>query len=54
MKLDVHITTQYPSSMTEGSIETSEILITIPRFGQELSIYIRLNPAKTAVFMHPK
>ena len=39
---------QHPSlgSMTEGPIETPEILMPIPKFWQEVSIYIFLNPAK--------
>ena len=53
---NVHITTKHPSlgSIIAGFIETFEILIPMPKFEQELSIYIRLNPVKTADFMHPK
>ena len=53
---NVHLIMQHPSlgSMTEGPTDTSEILIPMPRPGQELSIYICLNPVKTAGFMHPK
>ena len=47
---------QHPSlgSMTEGPTDTSEILIPIPKPGQEPSIYICHSPFKTADFMHPK
>ena len=47
---------QHPSlgSMTEGATETSEILIPIPKPGQELSIYTCLSPFKKAELMHPK
>ena len=41
-------------SMAEGSTDISEILILMPRLGQEPSIYICLSPVKTADFMHPK
>ena len=40
--------------MTEGPIDTFEILMPIPKFGQELSIYIFLSPTRMADFMHPK
>ena len=40
--------------MTEGPIDKSEILMPIPKFEQELSIYILLSPAKMVDFMHPK
>ena len=47
---------QHPSSgsTTEGSIDMSEILMPIPKFGQRLSVYIFLSPTKTVDFMHPK
>ena len=47
---------QHPllGSMTEGSTDTSEILIPMPRPGQEPSIHICLSPVKTADFMQPK
>ena len=53
---NVHLVMQHPSlgSMTEGATETSEILIPIPKPGQELSIYTCLSPFKRAEFMHPK
>ena len=41
-------------SMTKRTTNKPEILIPIPRPGQEPSIYICLSPAKTADFMHPK
>ena len=41
-------------SMTEGPTSKPEILIPIPRPGQEPFIYICLNPVKTVDFMHPK
>ena len=46
---------QHPSlgSMTEGPIDTSEILMPMPKFGQKLSIYIRLNPVKIDDLTHP-
>ena len=52
----MHITTQHPllGSVIAGPINTPEILMPIPRFGQEMSIYIFLIPAKTVDFMHPK
>ena len=40
--------------MTKRTTNKPEILIPIPRPGQEPSIYICLSPAKTADFMHPK
>ena len=40
--------------MTEGSTDTSEILIPIPKLGQEQSIYYCLSPVKMVDFMHPK
>ena len=53
---NVHLLMQHPSlrSIIEGPTDTSEILILMPRPGQELFIYICLNPVKTADFMHPK
>ena len=47
---------QHPSlgSMTEEPIDTSEILMPIPKFGQGLFIYIFLSPTKMVDFMHPK
>ena len=53
---NVHLVTQHPllESMTEGSTDTSEILIPMPRPRQERSIYICLSTIKTADFMHPK
>ena len=53
---NVHLVMQHPSlgPMTEGSTGTSEILISMPRPGQEPSIYICLSPVTTAGFMHPK
>ena len=41
-------------SMTEGLTDTSEILIPMPRPGQEPSVYVCLSPVKTADFVHPK
>ena len=41
-------------SMTKRTTNKPEILIPIPRPGQEPSIYICLSPAKAADFMHPK
>ena len=40
--------------MTEGPTDTSDILLPMPKHGQEPSIYICLSPVKTADFMHPK
>ena len=53
---NVYPVTQHPSlgSMTEGPIDTPEILMPIPKFRQELSIYVFLSPAKMVDFMHPK
>ena len=53
---NVHLVMQHPSlgSMTERPTDTSEILMLMPRPGQEQSIYICLSPFKTADFMHPK
>ena len=44
---------QHPStgSMTEGPTEKPEILIPMPKTGQELSIYICLSSFKTADFI---
>ena len=44
----------YTSSVTEGPTYTSEILMPIPRFGQELSIYICFNRVKIDDLTHPK
>ena len=41
-------------SMTEGPINTSKILMLIPKFGQELSIYICLSRVKIDDLTHPK
>ena len=53
---DVHLAMQHPSlgSMTEGPINASEILMPIPKFGQELSIYICFNGVKIDDLTHPK
>ena len=53
---NVHLVVQHPSlgSMTEGPINTSEILISIPRFGQELSICICFNRVEIDDLTHPK
>ena len=53
---NVHLVMQHPSLglLTEGPTDKPEILIPMPRPGQELSIYICLGPVKTADFMHPK
>ena len=53
---NVHLVMQHSSlgSMTEGSTDTSEILMPIPKFEQELSIYIFLSPARMVDFKHPK
>ena len=53
---NVHLIMQHPSlgSVTEGPTDTSEILITMPRPEQELSIYIFLSIANTVDFMHSK
>ena len=53
---NVHLVMQHPSlgSMTEGSIDESEILMPIPKFEQGPSIYIFLNPTKMVDFIHPK
>ena len=40
--------------MTEWSTDTSEILMLMPKSGQESSMYIRLSPVKTTDFMHSK
>ena len=47
---------QHPllGSVTEVPTDKPEILIPMPRLGQEPSIYICLSPVKTAEFMHPK
>ena len=47
---------QHPSlgSMIEGPTDTPEILIPMPRLGQEPFIYICISPVKTANFNHPK
>ena len=52
----VHFTRQHPSlgSIIAEFIDTFEILITMPKFGQELSVYTCLSSVKTADFMHPK
>ena len=52
----VHLVMQHLSlgSLTEGPTDTSEILIPMPRLGQEPPIYICLSPVKAASFMHPK
>ena len=41
-------------SMTAGPTDKPEILISMPRPGQEPSIYIFLSPVETADFMHLK
>ena len=53
---NVHLVMQHPSlgSMTKRSTDTPEILILMPKPGQEPSIYIYLSPFKIADFMHPK
>ena len=53
---NVHLIMQHPllGSMAEGPFDASEILMPIPKFEQELSIYIFLSPAKMVDFMHPK
>ena len=47
---------KHPSlgSMTEGPIDTSEILMPIPNFEQEPSIHIFFSPAKMVDFLQPK
>ena len=54
---NVNLVMQHPllgGSMNEGPADTSEILMPMPRLGQEPSLYICLHPVKTADFMHPK
>ena len=53
---NVHLVMQHPSlgSMIEGPIDTSEILMPIARFGQELSIYICFSHVKIDDLTHPK
>ena len=53
---NMHITTQHPSlgSMNEGPIDTSEVLIPILKFEQELSIHICFNLVKIDDLTHPK
>ena len=53
---NVHLVMEHPSlgSITEGATDASEILIPMPRPGQEPSIYICLSPVKMVDFMHPK
>ena len=53
---NVHIATQHPSlgSIIEGPIDTSEILMPIPKFGQELLIYICFSRVKIDDLTHPK
>ena len=53
---NVHLVMQHPllGSMPEGSTDTSEILIPMPKPWQEPSIYICLSPVETADSMHPQ
>ena len=53
---NVHLVMQHPSlgSMTEGSTDKPEVLIPMPKLGQELYIYICLSPVKMAGFVHSK
>ena len=53
---NVLLVMQHPSlgSMIEGPTDTPEILIPMPRLGQEPFIYICISPVKTANFNHPK
>ena len=53
---NVHFVMQHPSlgSMTKGPIDKPEVLMPMPRPGEEPSIYICLSPVKTADLMHPK
>ena len=53
---NAHLAMQHPLlwSVTEVPTDKPEILIPMPRLGQEPSIYICLSPVKTAEFMHPK
>ena len=53
---NVYLIMQHPSlgSMTEGPIDTSEILMPMPKFEQGLSIHIFLSSAKMVDSMHPK
>ena len=41
-------------SMAEGSTDTLDILIPMPKLGKEPFIYICLSPVETADFMYPK
>ena len=51
-----HLTRQHPSlePITAEFIDTFEILIQMPKFGQELSICICLSPVKIVDFIHQK
>ena len=53
---NVHLVMQHSSlgSIIAGFIETFKILIPMPKFEWELSMYICLSPAKMVDFMHPK
>ena len=52
----VHLIMQHPSlgSMTEGPTHKPEVLIPMPKPGQEPSIYICLISVKMVEIMHPK
>ena len=53
---NVHHVMQHPSlgSMTEGPTNRSKILMSMPRPGQEPSIYICLSPFEMVDFIHLK
>ena len=52
---EVHLSRQHPSlgSIIAELIDAFEVLISMPKFGQELSVYIFLSLVKTIDFMHP-
>ena len=52
----VNFTRKHPSlgSIIGEFIDPFEILITMPKFGQELSMYICLSPVNMVEFVHPK
>ena len=52
---EVHLTRQHPSlgSIIAELIDAFEVLISMPKFGQELPVYIFLSLVKTIDFMHP-
>ena len=53
---NVHLVMQHTllGSMAEGSTDTLDILIPMPKLGKEPFIYICLSPVETADFMYPK